>query len=66
LWHFAGAQRQFPWHVGIRQRAHEPLDDAVLERMEADDREATARREAGDGLRQHQRHLLKLPIDEKP
>ena len=24
------------------------------------------RREARDGLRQHQRHFLKLPIDENP
>jgi hypothetical protein len=34
--------------------------------MKADHREAAARSEALERLRQHQRDLLKLPIDENP
>ena len=66
LWHFAGAQRQAAWHFGPRQPLEEALHQAVLERMEADQRQAAARGEARNGLRQHQRHFLKLPIDVNP
>src|SRR5437667_4680411 len=46
--------------------ANESLHDAVLERMEADDREAAAALEQLGRLGQRQRELFKLLIDVNP
>ena len=51
---------------GCDARGEEALDDAVLERMEADHGEPAAGRQQRHDARQRQRELRELPIDENP
>ena len=51
---------------GLRRRQEEALHDPVLERMKADDGEAPVGGEHRNDLRQDQRELRELAIDENP
>ena len=66
LWHLAGAQGQIPWQQRAGAGLQEALDDAVFQRVKRDHRQPAAGRQMLHRLRQHQRHFLKLPIDENP
>ena len=61
-----GRERRAAVDLGPALARDEGLDDPVLERMEADDDEAAARREQRERRVQGLLELLKLGVDENP